>query len=155
MFSVTRNDRTLLVSTFAFTHQVLLVISRSDCCVLCESHKEVDARYCNHDVGHAIGAATIAAQSLGWNSCLLDSFDGEELDLLFGLPQTRIRTDRGPTRGVLHELEHEHADCLMAIFPSGELVNDKEFELALHHLRSSEEWRLRFFNIVCKFCNAA
>lgn len=132
MFSVnTWNNKTLSISTFSFTRQVLIVMSRSGYCVLWDSHKEeVDARYCNHDVGHAIGAATIAAASLGWNSCLLDGFDGEELDRLLGLPQTRIRTDRGPTKGVFRELEHEHSDCLMAIFPNGELVNDKEFAVS-------------------------
>ena len=29
-------------------------------------------RYCNHDAGHAIGTARIAAATLGWNMALLD-----------------------------------------------------------------------------------
>ena len=32
-------------------------------------------RYCNHDVGHAIGSARLAAATLGWNMALLDGVD--------------------------------------------------------------------------------
>ena len=32
-------------------------------------------RYCNHDVGHAIGSVRIAAATLGWNMTLLDGVD--------------------------------------------------------------------------------
>ena len=79
-------------------------------------------RYCNHDVGHAIGAVAIAAASLGWNTCMLDGYSGHELESLFGLPYFRVSTDRGPSKGVMRELEAEHADCIIAVFPSGEFV---------------------------------
>jgi hypothetical protein len=80
-------------------------------------------RYCNHDVGHAIGAVAIAAASLGWNTCMLDGYSGHELGSLFGLPHVRASTDRGPAKGVMRELEAEHADCVIAVFPSGEFVD--------------------------------
>lgn len=71
-------------------------------------------------MGHAIGAVVIAAASLGWNTCLLDGYSGHELACLLGLPEFKPSIDRGPAKGVIRELEAEHADCVIAIFPSGE-----------------------------------
>lgn len=82
-------------------------------------------RYCNHDVGHAIGAVAIAAASLGWNTCMLDGYSGLELGSLFGLPHFRTSIDRGPAKGVMRELEAEHADCIIAVFPSGEKISEQ------------------------------
>lgn len=61
-------------------------------------------RYCQHDVGHAIGAIGIAAAGLGWRTTLLDDLGTEQLASLLGVfdPQ-----------GV----EAEHPDCLLAIHP--------------------------------------
>lgn len=41
-------------------------------------------RYCQHDVGHAIGAVALAAAGLGWRTRLLDDLGGDELALLVG-----------------------------------------------------------------------
>ena len=41
-------------------------------------------RYCQHDVGHAIGAISIAAAGLGWQTRILDGLGTDELALLTG-----------------------------------------------------------------------
>ncbi|MBD0315414.1 MAG: SagB/ThcOx family dehydrogenase [Nitrospiraceae bacterium] len=64
-------------------------------------------RYCNHDVGHAIGSARLAAATLGWDMALLD-----------GLEQNTIARLLGTSR---HEdflgVEAEHPDCVAVIWP--------------------------------------
>ncbi len=64
-------------------------------------------RYCNHDVGHAIGSARIAAATLGWKMVLLDSVDQDTVAMLLG-------TDRKEDFG---EAEPEHPDCLAMVWP--------------------------------------
>jgi len=64
-------------------------------------------RYCNHDVGHAIGSARVAAATLGWSMTLLDSMDQSTVAMLLG-------TDRKEDFGVA---ELEHPDCLAVIWP--------------------------------------
>lgn len=66
-------------------------------------------RYCHHDVGHAIGAITFAAATLGWKTRLIHSVTDNELATLLGL-----RHQNG--------VEAEHPDCLLAIFPFDEDV---------------------------------
>ncbi|EIJ43713.1 SagB-type dehydrogenase domain protein [Beggiatoa alba B18LD] len=44
-------------------------------------------RYCQHDIGHALGAITYAAQSLGWSTHVLTQWSDEEIAQLFGLNQ--------------------------------------------------------------------
>jgi len=61
-------------------------------------------RYCHHDVGHAIGAITIAALSLGWRAVLVDTIDDETLSHLLGCEDAE-------------GIEAEHPDCLIAIDP--------------------------------------
>jgi SagB-type dehydrogenase family enzyme len=65
-------------------------------------------RYCNHDVGHAIGAARIAAATLGWNMALLDGISQDMVAALLG-------TDR--TEDFIHA-EREHPDCLAVVWAS-------------------------------------
>ncbi|HRI37458.1 MAG TPA: SagB/ThcOx family dehydrogenase, partial [Nitrospira sp.] len=65
-------------------------------------------RYCNHDVGHAIGAARIAAATLGWNMELLDGMDQDVVAILLG-------SDRLEDFG---EAEPEHPDCLAVVWPT-------------------------------------
>jgi SagB-type dehydrogenase family enzyme len=65
-------------------------------------------RYCNHDVGHAIGTARIAAATLGWDMVLLDSLDQNTVAMLLG---THLRGD-------FLEAEPEHPDCLVVVWPS-------------------------------------
>jgi SagB-type dehydrogenase family enzyme len=64
-------------------------------------------RYCNHDVGHAIGSARVAAATLGWKMVLLDGVDQDTVAMLLG-------TDR---KGDFREAEAEHPDCLAVIWP--------------------------------------
>ncbi len=64
-------------------------------------------RYCNHDVGHALGAARIAAATLGWKMALLDGVDQDTVAMLLG---TDRKTDFG-------EAESEHPDCLTVVWP--------------------------------------
>jgi SagB-type dehydrogenase family enzyme len=42
-------------------------------------------RYCQHDVGHAIGAVTYAAAGLGWRTTMLDAWGDDDLARLVGI----------------------------------------------------------------------
>jgi SagB-type dehydrogenase family enzyme len=64
-------------------------------------------RYCNHDVGHAIGTARIAAATLGWHMMLLDGTNQQTVASLLG-------TDRADD---FVEAEPEHPDCLSIVWP--------------------------------------
>ncbi len=66
-------------------------------------------RYCNHDVGHAIGSARFAAATLGWNMVLLDGVEQNTIALLLGT----IRVED------FVEVEQEHPDCLAVVWPLG------------------------------------
>jgi len=67
-------------------------------------------RYCHHDVGHAIGAARIAAATLGWNLALLDGTDQATLASLLGV--NRDEDFSGA--------EREYPDCVAVVWPAGE-----------------------------------
>ena len=66
-------------------------------------------RYCMHDVGHAIGAISIAAAGLGWQTQLVDAPGAEDLALLTGTFRP-------------HEAEREEADVLLACAPMQEAL---------------------------------
>jgi SagB-type dehydrogenase family enzyme len=74
-------------------------------------------RYCNHDVGHAIGTARIAAATLGWGMALLDGLDQNTVALVLG---TRRRDDFG-------EAEPEHPDCLALVWPQEDVQREASF----------------------------
>jgi len=61
-------------------------------------------RYCMHDAGHAMGAISIAAAGLGWQTRLLDELGTDDLDILMG-------TFRD------HDAEREEPDMLIACIP--------------------------------------
>ncbi len=63
-------------------------------------------RYCQHDVGHALAALSIAASGLGWAARLLDDLSADQVAALLGV---------GDPRGA----EPEHPDCLVAVYPQG------------------------------------
>jgi len=63
-------------------------------------------RYCQHDVGHALGALAIAAAGLGWEAQLLDDLGTAELAHILGTAEVGAA-------------EPEHPDCLVAVFPAG------------------------------------
>jgi SagB-type dehydrogenase family enzyme len=70
-------------------------------------------RYCNHDVGHALGAVTMAAASLGWRAELVDSLTDDDMSILLG-----IEAQSGP--------EAEHVDCLLVVYPDKRDEIEKE-----------------------------
>lgn len=79
-------------------------------------------RYCNHDVGHAIGTARVAAATLGWDMVLLDGVDQDTVAMLLG-------TDRKEDFG---EAELEHPDCLAVIWPSENVKREASFVKCEH-----------------------
>jgi len=70
-------------------------------------------RYCHHDVGHAIGAVTVAAAGLGWDTRLCEGVTDADLARLLGTD-----SQSGP--------EAENADCLLALFPQGASFSVRE-----------------------------
>lgn len=65
-------------------------------------------RYCHHDVGHALATITLAAAGLGWQTRLLDELSTDQVGSLLGLNRQQWPAD----------LEIEHPDCLLAIYPA-------------------------------------
>lgn len=74
-------------------------------------------RYCNHDVGHAIGAIAMAAAAQGWDSVLVDGWGSDELDHLLGVAGRKEIPAAASNKGYYPQLEQEHADCIVAVFP--------------------------------------
>lgn len=75
-------------------------------------------RYCQHDVGHAIGALRIAAAALGWSARVLDGEGDATIEALLGL-------DRDAD---FEGAERESAELLMAIGPGELAANTVEVE---------------------------
>jgi nitroreductase len=69
-------------------------------------------RYCHHDIGHAIGTARIAAATLGWSAVLLDGCDQNTVAAILGTQRSEDYL----------QAEAEHPECLMAVWPSGEVT---------------------------------
>ena len=63
-------------------------------------------RYCQHDVGHAIAAMSLAAAALGWQATLLDDLGTNDLATLLGVCDPQ-------------EAEAEEPDCVLAVYPQG------------------------------------
>ncbi len=87
-------------------------------------------RYCQHDVGHAIGAVAIAAAGLGWRTRLLDGLGSEQIRRLLGLWE-------------VSEAETEHPDCLLALSPEAFDGERLGFSAAVVDRFGSLEWRGR------------
>jgi SagB-type dehydrogenase family enzyme len=68
-------------------------------------------RYCQHDAGHAIGAISIAAAGLGWQTKIIDDLGTNDLALLMGTFRQ-------------HQAEPEEPDVLMACGPLAEATYD-------------------------------
>ena len=64
-------------------------------------------RYCQHDVGHAIGTVRIAAATLGWSARVLDGAADATIERLLGL-------DRAAD---FDGAERESAELVMAVWP--------------------------------------
>ncbi len=69
-------------------------------------------RYCQHDLGHAVAAVTVAARMHGWRSALLPGWSHADIASLTG-------SDRDDD---FLEAEREEPGCLMALVPSGSAV---------------------------------
>ena len=65
-------------------------------------------RYCQHDIGHAIGALRIAAATLGWSASLLQGLADETIEDLLGL--NRAEDFAGA--------EREHPAAVLAVWPT-------------------------------------
>jgi SagB-type dehydrogenase family enzyme len=66
-------------------------------------------RYCQHDVGHAIGTIRIAAATLGWSAVMLTGLSDDTIENLLGLNRA----------GDFADAEREHPDLVMVLFPTG------------------------------------
>ncbi|XP_062073671.1 uncharacterized protein LOC133777921 [Humulus lupulus] len=101
-------------------------------------------RYCNHDVGHAIAAVSMAAAAIGWDVKLLDSLSHEDMKKLMGLEIfCEFQIPSRPIKGKLPLIEFEHPDCVIAVFPSGAGgfdVNYEELSSAIAEF-SKLEWK--------------
>ena len=87
-------------------------------------------RYCQHDVGHALGAVRYAAAVLGWSARLLDAPGDEDVEALLGL-------DREGDIAAAPE-DREYPDGLVALAPSGGIDAAVErIELGLFDLRGA------------------
>lgn len=75
-------------------------------------------RYCNHDVGHAIGAIALSAAMLGWRVRLVQTVSDAQVSALLG-----IDCQEG--------VEAEHPDCLLAIYPDDGGGEEPELDLQL------------------------
>ena len=65
-------------------------------------------RYCQHDVGHAIGALRIAAATLGWSALVLDGVADDTIEALLGLERNAD----------FDGAERESAELVMAVWPT-------------------------------------
>ena len=84
-------------------------------------------RYCQHDVGHAIGSLAMAAAALGWRVRLLPTFTDTELARLLG-----IDAQQG--------VEAEHADCLLAVYPGGQVAAEDPTSTGTRRWMENATW---------------
>ncbi len=85
-------------------------------------------RYCQLDVGHALGAIALAAAALGWQARLLEEPGSDQLGHLFG-----VTGQKGA--------EAETPDCLLAIFPNGTMTGNLSVNLDAVPLFDSLPWQ--------------
>lgn len=85
-------------------------------------------RYCQHDVGHAIGAISIAAAGLGWQTRILDDLGTDELALLMGTCRH-------------HDAELEEPEVLIAVGPCDESMCETQLPVKPILAFGSLNWR--------------
>ena len=85
-------------------------------------------RYCMHDAGHALGALSVAAAGLGWQTRLLDEAGTDELGCLLGTSQA-------------HTSEAEEPDMLIACLPGPAAVSLPELSAAVCQSFESLDWQ--------------
>ena len=67
-------------------------------------------RYCQHDIGHALGALRISAGALGWRMVVLNDVGDEDVAKLLGLARDEDYINA----------EREHPDLLAVVIPSND-----------------------------------
>jgi nitroreductase len=88
-------------------------------------------RYCQHDVGHAVGAVGYAAAALGWSARLLDAPGDDDVSALLGL-------DREDDFASLAPGDREHPDGLVVVAPRADAVEAaRQVESGLAELREA------------------
>ena len=76
-------------------------------------------RYCQHDVGHAIGALRFAAALLGWRLELLPEWSDTQIAALLGLDRDQDYVDA----------EHEEPECIAVVRRDpGSAIRDPRFD---------------------------
>lgn len=85
-------------------------------------------RYCQHDVGHALAAVSMAAAGLGWQASIVDELGTDELALLLGTADS-------------HTAEREVPDLLLAISPVNMMVSNASLASDNVQLFQSLPWQ--------------
>ena len=87
-------------------------------------------RYCQHDIGHAIGTLRIAAATLGWSALVLDGVADATIGRLLGL-------DRAAD---FEGAERESAELVMAVWPRSKGTVSFFLEPKVVHELASQRW---------------
>jgi len=88
-------------------------------------------RYCQHDVGHALGAVRYAAAALGWSARLLGAPGDDDVAALLGL-------DRESDFAVVAPADREHPDGLVVVAPGAGIdATVERIELGLPELHEA------------------
>jgi nitroreductase len=87
-------------------------------------------RYCQHDVGHAIGTLRIAAAALGGSARVLDGVADETIEALLGL-------DRGAD---FEGAERESAELVMALWPGDVETRTASLEVEVVRELKAQRW---------------
>lgn len=84
-------------------------------------------RYCQHDIGHAVGALRYAAAVLGWSIELMAESADDELSHLLGLDRLED----------FHEQEEESPDLICRVRPAGEVGEAVTIEHLLNNIQET------------------
>ena len=87
-------------------------------------------RYCQHDIGHAIGTLRIAAATLGWSAVVLNGVADETIEALLGL-------DRAAD---FDGAERESPELVMAVWPGSHVTVSFLLETDLAGELASQRW---------------
>ena len=91
-------------------------------------------RYCQHDIGHAIGTMRIAAATLGWNIVVLSGTSDMTIERFLGLQREQD----------FHQSEREYPELLVALWPKNippPLNMNLAFENPSDQLLFSGKWK--------------
>ncbi|HEU5295463.1 MAG TPA: SagB/ThcOx family dehydrogenase [Burkholderiaceae bacterium] len=97
-------------------------------------------RYCQHDVGHAIGTLRFAAAALGWSAALLHGLADQTIEDLLGLNRAED----------FALAEREHPAAVLAVWPtnptdngqaSAPRITARQLDPALAHQFVRERWQ--------------